>query len=177
MKTSAIPGTDGSPAADAVSEAGFKAAIRQVAASVAVVTASSGSARNGLTATSVCPVALAPPTLLVCVNEHEPALPAMMASGAFAVNFLSESQHGIARLFSTAKLSARARFAKGRWTKLETGSPVLDGTVASFDCRLERFISHASHNLLLGRVVATTVLDESALLHRDGLFRRLAPMI
>lgn len=175
--TATIPdGPAALPLPAGVSHAEFRTAMRQVASSVAVVTGMDGDARNGLTATSVCPVAVTPPTLLVCVNEEASALPLITASGAFAVNFLSEDQHPLARLFSTAKLGADARFAHGRWHALETGAPVLDGAVASFDCRLEECIRYASHSLLLGRVVATAILGESGLLYRDGLFRRLAPV-
>lgn len=159
-----------------VSQAEFKTAMRQVAASVAVITATSEDGRSGLTATSVCAVALTPPTLLVCVDEEASTLPVITGSGTFAVNFLSENQHQIARLFSTSKLNSEARFAEGDWRSLTTGAPVLDGAMASFDCRLETCIRHASHCLLLGRVVATATLPEAGLLYRDKQFRRLAPI-
>lgn len=162
---------------EGISEAEFRTAMRQVTASVAVITAANGESGNGLTATSVCPVALEPPTLLVCVSDDAPALPVITASGSFAVNFLTEDQHQVARLFSTQKLDAGARFAGGDWTSLATGAPVLEGALASFDCRLEKCIRHASHSILLGRVVAAAIMGETGLLYRDGQFRRLAPFM
>lgn len=160
---------------DAVGEAEFKAAMRQVASSVAIVTACSGRLCNGLTATAVCSVAASPPTMLVCVNRTASADPLIDESGAFAINFLTDRQHAIARLFSTAKLTPKERFSEGRWTTLETGSPILADTVASFDCRVEGRVAAGTHHIYLGRVVGVTSLDQDVLLYRDGVFRRLEP--
>lgn len=162
-------------ACPSVDDAGFKIAMRQVAASVSVVTARSGATRNGLTVTAVCSVSVEPPTLLVCLNRNASAERLVAESGAFAVNFLAEEQHVIARLFSTSKLNPEQRFAEGRWVSLRTGSPILDGALANFDCLVERCIPFGTHNLFLGRVVAVRSLDADGLIHRDGGFRRLTP--
>lgn len=163
------------PEPEAVGEADFRTALRQVASSVAVVTARSGRLRNGLTATAVCSVTAAPPTMLACLNRAASAVPLIGDSGAFAINFLADRQHRIARLFSTSKLSPEERFAEGRWGSLETGAPVLDGAVASFDCRVESRHEAGTHIVYLGRIVAITSLDRDVLIYRDGSFRRLEP--
>jgi flavin reductase (DIM6/NTAB) family NADH-FMN oxidoreductase RutF len=160
---------------EAVDETEFKMAMRQVASSVAIVTARSNNLRNGLTATAVCSVAAMPPTMLVCVNGSASAEPLIRESGAFAINFLTDRQHGIARLFSTPKLSHEDRFAEGDWITLKTGAPILEGTVASFDCRVESRVASGTHYVYLGRVVGVASLDQNVLLYRDGSFRRLEP--
>jgi flavin reductase len=162
------------PGHNSISDAEFKTAMRQVASSVAVITARSGKLRNGLTATAVCSVAADPPTMLVCINRSASAEAIIAETGAFAINFLTEDQHRIARLFSTSKLSPEERFAEGKWVSMTTGSPVLDGAVASFDCRVEDRVLSGTHHIYFGRVVAASSLDEEALLYRDGSFRRLA---
>jgi len=152
----------------------FKAVMRQVVSSVAVITAASGKVRNGLTATAVCSVSTEPPTMLVCVNRSATAERIIADSGSFAINFLTEEQHQIARLFSTSKLSADQRFGEGRWLKMVTGAPILEGAVASFDCEVSDRILSGTHHIYIGRVLAATSLDQHALLYRDGSFRRLA---
>jgi flavin reductase len=164
------------PSSEVVPEIVFKTAMRQVASSVAIVTARFGSLRNGLTATAVCSVAASPATMLVCVNGSASAEPLIRESGAFAINFLAEGQHNIARLFSTSKLEPEQRFAQGRWNVFETGSPMLEGTVASFDCRVESRTVSGTHNIYVGSVVGVTSLDQDVLLYRNGSFRRLAPV-
>src|ERR1044071_1580189 len=86
-----------------VAEDQFKLGMRQVTSSVAVVTSRAGRVRNGLTATAVCSVCAHPPPLLVCINRSASAEPLITESGSFAVNFLTEEQHPIARLFSKSK--------------------------------------------------------------------------
>lgn len=169
-----MPETIEMPGHESISEAEFKTTMRQVVSSVAVITARAGKLRNGLTATAVCSVTADPPTMLVCINRSASAEAIIAETGAFAINFLTEDQHRIARLFSTSKLSPEERFAEGKWLSMATGSPVLDGAVASFDCRVEDRILSGTHHIYFGRVVAANSLDQEALLYRDGSFRRLA---
>lgn len=160
-----------------VGEAEFKVAMRQVTSCVSVVTAGSGGLRNGLTATSVCSVTMEPPTMLVCVNRKSRADAIIADTGAFAINVLADEQHKIARLFSTSHVGAEERFAEGRWVSMATGAPILEGAVASFDCRLESRVRSGSHHVYFGRVLAVSSFDQPALLYRDGVFRRLAAIV
>ena len=157
-----------------VAEHEFKLAMRQVASSVAVITSRTGRARNGLTATAVCSVSAEPPTMLACVNRSASAETLIAESGSFAINFLTEEQHNIARLFSKSKLHPDERFAEGTWLSLVTGAPVLEGAAASFDCKVAECLEEGSHHVYIGRVVAVASTDTDALLYRNGLFRRLA---
>lgn len=160
----------------AVSEAQFKMAMRQVTAPVAIVTARVGKVYNGLTATAICAATASPPSVLICVNRNASADRLIAESGAFAVNFLTEEQHWVARLFSTAKMSAEERFDGATWTSLVTGSPILDQALASFDCRVESCEALGTHHIYVGSVQATTSLDKDGLLYRNGSFRRLEPV-
>jgi len=153
----------------------FKLGMRQVVSSVAIVTSRAGGIRNGLTATAICSVSAEPPTVLACVNRNASVEAIIAESGNFAINFLTEEQHNIARLFSKSKLGADQRFGEGTWLSMVTGSPILDGAVASFDCEVQERIPAASHHIYIGRVVAVASTDRNTLLYRDGLFRKLAP--
>jgi len=156
-----------------VADHDFKIGMRQVASSVAIVTSRFGEIRNGLTATAVCSVSAEPPTMLACINRSASAEAIIAESGNFAINFLAEDQHEIARLFSKSKLAADQRFGEGHWLSMVTGAPILDGAVASFDCEVEERIPAASHHIYIGRVVAVASNSQNALLYRDGLFRKL----
>lgn len=151
----------------------FRLAMRRVVSSVAIVAARSGTVRNGLTATAVCSVSAEPPTVLACVNRNASAEAVIAESGCFSINFLTEDQVAIARLFSTPKLDGDNRFSKGDWLTMVTGSPILAGAAASFDCRVETRIASGTHHIYIGRVVAVSSAERDALLYRDGAFRRL----
>ena len=162
--------------AEFVDEAAFRTANRKVASSVTVITTRAGKVRHGLTATAVCSVTADPPTMLICVNRSASAEKFIQESGVFAINFLTEEQHKVASLFSTSSLAPEERFAEGQWRSLKTGSPVLEGSLASFDCVVEEMLLQGTHHIYFGRVVAATSLDQGALIYRDGSFRRLAPV-
>jgi flavin reductase len=123
---------------------------------------------------TTCPSGAICPTILVCVNRSASAETLIAESGSFAVNFLTEEQHNIARLFSKSKLHPDERFAEGTWISMVTGAPVLDGAAASFDCRVAQCVEEGTHHIYLGRVVAVASMDTDTLLYRNGLFRRLA---
>lgn len=152
----------------------FKQSMRNIASPVGVVTTRHGDVRHGLTATAICSVSMEPPSMLVCVNRSASAEKLIAESGAFAINMLSEDQHNVARLFSTPGLAPEGRYAEGEWHYLETGSPVLNGATVSFDCLVEKCIEWGTHNLYIGRVVATETFDHEILLYKDGAFRQVA---
>lgn len=159
--------------ADEVPAYDFRLAMRRVVSSVAIVTARSGGIRNGLTATAVCSVSAEPPTVLACVNRNASAEAVIAESGSFAVNFLTEDHVAIAKLFSTPKLDGGNRFGEGDWLSMVTGSPVLAGAAASFDCKVETRIASGTHHIYIGRVLAVASVERNALLYRDGVFRKL----
>ena len=161
----------------AAGEREFKAAMRQGASAVFVLTARSGEEANGLTSASLCSVSAEPPLVLVSLNRDSTAERLIAESGAFAINFLTEEQHRIARLFTGVETTPEERFAEGRWDRLVTGAPVLDGALATFDCQVETQLSHGTHTIVFGRVLAALSLDEEGLIWRDGSFRRLAPVV
>ena len=163
------------PDTDTVSPVEYKHAMRRVVSSVAVVTTQSQTERDGLTATAICSATSMPPTILVCVNRKASALHLIQSSGIFAVNFLSDAHSSLARAFSTRGLSGETRMGAGTWTKFVTGAPVLPDALSSFDCVLEKSMACGAHEVLFGRVVAVACTEDSALLYRDGFFRRVAP--
>lgn len=152
----------------------FRFVMRQVASPVSVIAAQVGERRGGLTATAVCSATADPPTILVCINRTASAGILIAEAAAFSVNFLSDEQTALARLFSTPGLESDVRFAGGTWTRAVTGAPLLRGAVGAFDCRVVETVPCGSHQIFLGRVVAAEARDGDPLLYRDGFFRKIA---
>lgn len=152
----------------------FRAVMRQLASSVAVITARDGSLMNGLTATAVCSVSADPPTILACVNQSASAAELILKSRRFAINILAEGQEDIARLFSTSKLAPSERFSSASWSELMTGAPILDGAVVNIDCELADCIGRDTHYIFIGRIQAARSSHAPVLVYRDGEYRRLA---
>src|SRR5262245_52855117 len=112
----------------------FKAAMRQVASGVAIVTTLDGGERYGITATSAASVSEDPPLISIGINKQSWICDALMRSGRFCINILGASQLDVAKAFSVSP--REKRFETGVWTSLTTGAPVLAQAPAVFDCEL-----------------------------------------
>lgn len=167
--------TDAAPALLATPD-DFKRGMRQLAAGVNVITVANAGIRDGLTATAVCSISAEPPHLLVCVNATANAHAPMHRAGSFCLNVLAQDQEAIAKRFAGMDGSDRAqRFDLGHWTTLSTGSPVLDGALANFDCIVVREIEAATHTLFIGRVLAVRANEAgSPLIYSNGRFTGIA---
>ncbi|MCS7268592.1 MAG: flavin reductase family protein [Geminicoccaceae bacterium] len=140
----------------------FIAGMRLHAAGVTVVASEFEGRRAGLTATAVCSVSAEPPQLLVCVHRAAEANPIIRASRCFSVNLLAAHQRRLADRFAGRLGHGGAeRFAEGRWVRLVTGAPVLEGARAVFDCILVESLEAGTHTIFLGSVEA--VLTDPAL--------------
>jgi len=94
------------------------------------------------------------------------------------VNTLSIGQGDIAALFSTKELPIAERFAAGRWSTLVTGSPVLEGAIASFDGRVVERLERGTHSVIFCEVQQVRVRsDGHPLLYLDRRYRGIgAPL-
>ena len=163
------------PLPDAVSSDAFRAAMRQIAGTVSVVTTGRGADRTGFAATSVASLAVDPPSLLVCLDRGSSSWPVLRRSQSFCVNVLGEEQSAIADRFAgRGGLRGAERYGEADWRELETGTPALADALVAFDCVLEEAIERHSHAILIGRVVAVATRPGGLpLLYRHGSYRRL----
>src|SRR5205809_5270909 len=100
-----------------------------------VITSAGSAGKAGTTATAVCSVTDAPPTLLMCLNRRSQTNPIVQGNGVFCVNTLGHDGAGIADLFAgRTGIVGTDRFGSGEWTVLATGSPVLACAVVACDC-------------------------------------------
>jgi len=170
MKVGVMEQTEGQLGED------FRVAMRQLAATVNIITTQDGSNRRGLTATAVCSMSMTPPSMLVCVNRTGLAHQAISAAGCFCVNILADTQAEIAMRFAGQSGQIdEDKFAFYNWTNLATGAPALDGAVANLDC-ITASVSHTqSHSIFIGHVAAIRCNSAtSPLLHYNRHFFSLA---
>ncbi|WP_244486530.1 flavin reductase [Aureimonas sp. Leaf324] len=141
-----------------IDRAAFREAMSHFAAAVSLVTTDGPAGRRGVTVTSVCSVSDDPATLLVCLNRTSAANARFAENGVFAVNVLADRSEPVARAFAgEGKLDLDQRFASGRWTTLETGAPILEDSIVSFDCRILESRTVATHQVTIGQVVGLSV--------------------
>ncbi|WP_318014081.1 alpha/beta fold hydrolase [Mesorhizobium sp. BH1-1-5] len=128
----------------------FRRALGSFLTGVTIVTTidETGDAR-GFTANSFTSVSLDPPLVLVCIAKKALGHQAFSTSRGFAINILAEAQKAASGIFAS---KAADKFASVAWQSGQTGNPLIDGSVAVFDCGMEQLVDAGDHSILIGRV-------------------------
>lgn len=125
----------------------------------------------GLTANSFTSVSLDPPLLLVCIANTAGTAPLLRDAEHFAVNVLQTGQQPASNRFAG---KGEDRFAATAWSAGETGMPLLDGSLGSFECKRHAVHDGGDHFILIGEVVrAQFEPRRDPLLYFRGKYRRL----
>lgn len=158
----------------AVNEQEFKSALKLWASGVTVVTSKTEQhGIKGMTATSFSSVSLEPPLILVCINQSADTGEVMLEGKHFAVNILNADQQEVSNQFAGGS-SQEERFANVAWHEGVLGSPVLDGALASIECKVVQQVSAGSHWVVIGEVEKVTCHDGDPLLYYNSGYRALS---
>lgn len=130
-----------------VDTTGFRNAMALLGGAVSVITTDGAAGRFGFTASAVCSVTDQPPTLLVCMNRSSYSNVHFKSNGVLCVNVLSADHQDISGVFANRELNMEQRFASAAWHVLESGAPVLDQALVSFDCRIAQAHEVGSHTI------------------------------
>ncbi|HET6380962.1 MAG TPA: flavin reductase family protein [candidate division Zixibacteria bacterium] len=146
------------------------------ATGVTVVAARSGPLLSGMTANAIASISIDPPLLMVSISRKSETHAAIIGSHSFAVSVLAEHQRALAECFAQPTTAAKLRrFCDAPWHEAETGSPILDGAIAFFDCRVVDSHRGGDHTMFIGEIVAAGY-EEGAepLIWYGSRYRRLA---
>ncbi|MEV6834736.1 flavin reductase family protein [Streptomyces sp. NPDC051133] len=110
----------------------------------------------GMTCTSLCSVALDPPTLLVCLRGGSPTLRAVLDSGSLAVNLLHEHGRSAAEMFGSGDPD---RFERVAWTPAPGGGPhLVEAAHTIADCTVTDEQPVGDHTVVMTEVTLVTAL-------------------
>ena len=142
------------------------------ATGITIITATApDGAPVGLTANSFTSVSLDPPLLLVCIANTAGTAPVLRSVEHFGVNVLQTSQQAASNRFAG---KGEDRFAATAWSPGETGVPLLDGSLVSFECKRFEVHEGGDHFILIGEVMrAQFEPRRDPLLYFRGKYRRL----
>jgi flavin reductase (DIM6/NTAB) family NADH-FMN oxidoreductase RutF len=146
------------------------------ATGVTVVTARSGPLLAGMTANAIASISIDPPLVMASIAHKAETHGAIVGSHAFAINVLSVEQRPLAECFAQRTTARKLTgFCDAAWHEAETGSPILEGALAFFDCRLTARYDGGDHSLFVGEIVAAGQRDDAEpLLWYASGYRRLA---
>jgi len=153
----------------------FRAAMRQLASGICLITQNVNGGPAGMTATAVASLSLDPPTLIVCVNRAASIYPGLTPGAAFGVSVLGGDHREFADRFAgrTGENGAE-RFREGRWRIAPNGAPLLADALAALACEVEEIVERNTHAIVIGRVRhAAAASGGGALLYWRGVYDQL----
>ncbi|MFS8202246.1 flavin reductase family protein [Streptomyces sp. CWNU-52B] len=146
---------------------GEHTAVWRSVSGVAVLTCGPARRAHGVTVSTLCLAALRPPMVSVALRRGSRGLAALLGSGHFAANALSDRQAPLARRFARSDRADGWDLpgGTGLWDgRSACGAPLLCDAVGWLECRDERSVPVGDHELVLARVLTSRAGTGSPLL-------------
>ena len=127
-------------------------------------------ALHGLTINSFSSVSLDPPLVLFCIDKKARVFPHFLHCHAFGISVLSEAQQHLSQLFAS---EVTEKFASVSTYSLQTGVPLLQDSLSTFDCELFQCYEGGDHLIFVGKVVEFESREGNPLLYYGGNYSLL----
>jgi flavin reductase (DIM6/NTAB) family NADH-FMN oxidoreductase RutF len=155
----------------AVTQDEFRAALSRFPSGVTVVTTKDrNGVLHGITVSAFCSVSLDPPLVLICVEKTTSSHSALIDSGVFVVNILSEHQRDLSEHFAS---QVNNKFSDIEYHAGIEGLPILNEIAASLECRVKQAYDGGDHTIFLGGVEEIKVNDVRPLAYLHGDYRAI----
>lgn len=129
--------------------------MRSFPSALHIATTKGAAGIRGITISACCSLSYKPPTLIFCLSKTRPNNEIFLKNQVFCLNTLGENHRDLADIFGgRTNASQEDRFKAAAWTELVTGSPALEDCYIAFDCRIANSHEYATHNVIIGEVVA-----------------------
>jgi flavin reductase (DIM6/NTAB) family NADH-FMN oxidoreductase RutF len=160
-----------------VSQEGFRRAMGCFATGVTVITVDDDGKVEGMTANAFSSVSLNPLLVLVCVDREARTHAHLHARKRFGVNVLSEEQRAIADYYARPdRTHERAEQESGaRFDRTAHGTPVLRGSLAYLECRIQTVQEAGDHTIFIAEVEDALANEGEPLLYFRGEYRKIGP--
>jgi 3-hydroxy-9,10-secoandrosta-1,3,5(10)-triene-9,17-dione monooxygenase reductase component len=148
-------------------QARFREVLGHFATGITIVTATDEGEPVGFSCQSFAALSLDPP--MVILAKSSTSWPRIARAGSFCVNILGEHQEAVCRAFA---VSGGDKFDGVDWSPGVTGSPLIEGSLATVECTLGAIYEGGDHELVTGHVVDMEIGKGSPLLfYRSGFGR------
>lgn len=148
------------------------AALELIPHSEFLLTAAAGRRSNGVLVDFVGQCANNPPMLVVATAKGQVLTPIIRDSRCFVVSLITDATRPLARRFNGSSVEVEDPFIGLPTGTTSRGNPILDRTVAWFECELSRhFDIDADCELYVGTIVDVMVSDEA----REQLEKMVPP--
>ncbi len=152
----------------------FITAMRQVAATVTVVTTDGPAGQMEATVSAFTSLSADPPSVLVCLKGDSRIATSVRDNGVFCVNILPEDAVELAQVFAGAFDREKPNRFEGLDVTTTDEGPMLPRATA-FTCTLNRIMIHGSHAICIGNVTGVSNAGENPLTYMSGAFHTVRP--
>jgi (E)-2-((N-methylformamido)methylene)succinate hydrolase len=152
-----------------VPSADFRRTCAKYATGICIVTCTGrDGAPVGLTVNSFTSVSCEPPIVLFCIDHRCALLEEFRAARAFGISVLSADQQHVSTQFACNNSD---RFRGIAWRPGEGGAPLLEGSLAHFECIPTQILDVGDHAVIFGEVVRTTCFSGEPLIYFNSSYR------
>ncbi|HVV36265.1 MAG TPA: flavin reductase family protein [Acidimicrobiales bacterium] len=128
----------------------FKTVMGHFATGVTIVTALEGETPVGFTAQSFVSLSIDPPLVAVCPARSSTSWPRIAAADGLCINILGADQEPVCRAMATPGAD---KFSGVGWSAApRTGAPLIDGSLAWVEGRIEATHPAGDHEIVVVRV-------------------------
>jgi flavin reductase (DIM6/NTAB) family NADH-FMN oxidoreductase RutF len=141
------------------------------ATGVSVLTTVNQAGRQyGLTMNALSSLSLAPPLLLVCIDNDSETIKPLAESKAFAISILKHEQKPIAQAFA---MKGAEKFDHAALVKGRSGAALIAGALATIECRVTQCIEGGDHTVVFGQIERFEMGEGEPLIFYRGAYARL----
>ncbi|MGA8430485.1 MAG: flavin reductase family protein [Candidatus Sulfotelmatobacter sp.] len=158
-----------------VTSVGFRRARGCFATGVTVITVELEGDVHGMTANAFTTVSVEPPLVLVCINRENRTHEYLQMRRHFGANILTENQRAISEFYARpAVVRCRESGAGAHFSRTTRGTPLLDGSLACLECRLQEIYPAGDHTVFVAQVEAIVTGQGRPLLYFRGNYGAIA---
>jgi flavin reductase (DIM6/NTAB) family NADH-FMN oxidoreductase RutF len=155
----------------------FRRAMARFATGVVITSCVDDGVDHAMTANAFASVSLDPMLVLVCVETQTRYHEAVLRTDCWGVSILSAASRGAAQWLAT-----RGRPLQGQldpvahYRGVKTGVALIEGALATFECRTTDVVAGGDHSILLGEVLTLELAEDpaAALVYYRGGYGSLA---
>jgi flavin reductase (DIM6/NTAB) family NADH-FMN oxidoreductase RutF len=149
----------------------FRATLGRFASGVTVMTLRDADGEDrGMTVTAFASLSLDPPLVLACIGKAASIAPSLSRATHFAVQVLAADQEALARKFAEKEGDRFGGLTARRGIE---GLPLLDGVLATLQCRIAARHPGGDHQIVVGEVLDAAGRDGDPLLYFRGRYGTL----
>ena len=155
----------------ALDVAHFKEVLGRYATGVVVITAHSPEGPVGFTSQTFGSLSLEPMLISFAATTRSTSWPKIRDVGVIGVNILRDDQESLARTFATSGID---KFANVTWSPGQNGAPLIEGTLATLEGRIEVVSTYGDHDVVVVAVDEARAYGGEPLVYYRGGFNVLA---